>query len=56
MLKLTRADENESSYVVNATRDQLKSAPADSLEELTKNDGLAFRDRTYDYYRAPRYW
>ncbi len=49
-------DEGESSYIVNATREQLKSAPADSLDELTKNDGMAFRDRTYDYYRAPRYW
>jgi sporulation protein YlmC with PRC-barrel domain len=49
-------DEDESSYIVDATREQLKSAPADSLDELTKNDGLAYRDRTYDYYRAPRYW
>jgi sporulation protein YlmC with PRC-barrel domain len=49
-------DEAESSYVVDATREQLKSAPADSVDELTKNDGLAYRDRTYDYYRAPRYW
>jgi sporulation protein YlmC with PRC-barrel domain len=49
-------DEDESGYIVDATREQLKSAPADSIDELTKNDGLAYRDRTYDYYRAPRYW
>ena len=49
-------DEAESSYVVDATREQLSAAPADSVAELTKDDGLAFRDRSYDYYRAPRYW
>jgi len=48
--------ERENSYIVNVTEDQLRSAPSDSLEELTKNDGRAYRDRSYDYYRAPRYW
>ena len=27
-----------------------------SIDELTQNDGMGFRDRTYDYYKAPRYW
>ena len=49
-------NEKESSYVVNYTKDQLKAAPAGSIEELTKNDGMQFRDRAYDYYKAPRYW
>jgi sporulation protein YlmC with PRC-barrel domain len=49
-------NEGESSYVVNYTKDQLKAAPAGSIEELTKNDGMQFRDRAYDYYKAPRYW
>lgn len=49
-------DENYSSYIVTASKDQLKAAPADTLEELTKNDGLAFRDRTYDYYGVQRNW
>src|ERR1044071_4053042 len=31
-------NEGESSYVVNYTKDQLKAAPAGSIEELTKND------------------
>jgi hypothetical protein len=48
--------EKESGYVVNVTKDQLRKAPADSLEELTKNDGMAYRDRSFDYYQAPRYW
>ncbi|MEO7774751.1 MAG: PRC-barrel domain-containing protein [Steroidobacteraceae bacterium] len=49
-------DEKEGSYVVNYTKEQLAAAPADSLEELTKGDGHAYRDRTFDYYKAPRYW
>jgi sporulation protein YlmC with PRC-barrel domain len=46
----------EASYVVNYTKEQLEAAPAGSIEDLTRDDGLAFRDRTYDYYKAPRYW
>jgi len=46
----------EASYVVNYTKEQLQAAPTGSIEELTRDDGLAFRDRTYDYYKAPRYW
>jgi hypothetical protein len=36
--------------------DELKSAPSDTISELTKNDGLGYRDRVYDYYKAERYW
>jgi sporulation protein YlmC with PRC-barrel domain len=49
-------DESEDAYVVPYTEDQLKAAPSDTIGELTKNDGLAYRDRTYDYYKAERYW
>jgi len=49
-------DEGERSYVVDFTREQLESAPADSIEALIKNDGLNYRDRAYDYYKADRYW
>jgi sporulation protein YlmC with PRC-barrel domain len=49
-------DQEEDSYVVNITKEQLKAAPADSIEALTGNDGLAFRDSAYDYYKAPKYW
>jgi sporulation protein YlmC with PRC-barrel domain len=49
-------NDRENSYIVNVTEEQLRSAPSDSIEELTKNDGRAYRDRTYDYYHAPRYW
>jgi sporulation protein YlmC with PRC-barrel domain len=48
-------DESEGGYVVNYTKDQLEAAPAGSIEELTRNDGQ-FRERTFAYYKAPRYW
>jgi sporulation protein YlmC with PRC-barrel domain len=47
-------DETENAYVINLTKEQLKAAPADSLEELTRNDGQAYRDRAFDYYKVPR--
>lgn len=47
---------SENAYVVNYTKEQLQSAPAGSIDELTSDDGVAFRDRAYDYYKAPRYW
>ena len=53
---LLKYEEDESGYVVNLTKEQLQSAPADSIAELTKDDGLAYRDRAFDYYRSPRYW
>lgn len=49
-------DKDEGSYVINLSKDQLKAAPADSMEELTKNDGLGYRDRAYAYYKAKPYW
>ena len=47
-------DEGSNAYVINLTKYQLKAAPADSLEELTRNDGAAYRDRAFDYYKIPR--
>ena len=49
-------DESQGSYVVDYTKEQLQAAPAGSIDELTRGDGLQFRDKTYDYYKAPRYW
>ena len=49
-------DEGQNAYIVDFTKEQLQAAPADSLDELTKNDGFNYRDRTYDYYNAPHYW
>jgi sporulation protein YlmC with PRC-barrel domain len=47
---------NEDAYVVKYTKDQLKAAPFDTIEELTKDNGLVYRDRSFDYYGATRYW
>jgi sporulation protein YlmC with PRC-barrel domain len=47
-------DETEGAYVINLTKEQLKAAPADSIEELTRNDGQAYADRAFDYYKVPR--
>ena len=48
-------DETEGAYLVSYSKAQLEAAPAGSIEELTQNDGQ-FRERTFDYYKAPRYW
>jgi len=47
-------DRTENAYIINLTKEQLKAAPADSLEELTRNDGRAYADRAFDYYKVPR--
>jgi sporulation protein YlmC with PRC-barrel domain len=49
-------DKGKGSYVVDFTKEQLESAPVGDLEELTRNDGQDYRNRAYDYYKAPRYW
>jgi sporulation protein YlmC with PRC-barrel domain len=46
----------DNGYVVSFTKEQLQAAPAGSIEELTRDDGFTVRDRTYQYYNAPRYW
>jgi sporulation protein YlmC with PRC-barrel domain len=45
-------DPSSGSYVVDYTQDQLKAAPAGSIDELTRDDGLAYRDRVFDYYKV----
>src|SRR5579872_1828178 len=42
-------DEGESAYVVPYTKEQLKAAPAASIDELTQGNGMAFREQTYEY-------
>jgi sporulation protein YlmC with PRC-barrel domain len=49
-------DEDQGAYIVSYTKEQLQAAPVGTIDELTRNDGPAFRDRVYDYYKAPRYW
>lgn len=47
---------DEDGYVVPYTKEQLQAAPADAIEELTRNDGQATRDSTYKYYKVSPYW
>ena len=37
--------EDQDAYVVNYTKEQLQAAPAASIEQLTRDDGMLFRDR-----------
>jgi sporulation protein YlmC with PRC-barrel domain len=49
-----RFEEALDSYVVPFTREQLMTAPVDTLSELTRGDGAAaFRDRVQDYPDTP---
>jgi len=49
-------DEVSNAYVVSYTKEQLQAAPAGSIDELTREGGLDFREKTFAYYKAPRYW
>ena len=46
----------QDAYVVNYTKEQLQAAPADTIEELTRDDGRLYRDRSFDYYKVAHYW
>jgi sporulation protein YlmC with PRC-barrel domain len=49
-------DPDEGAYIINVTKEQLEAAPADSIDELTRDAGMVYRDRAFDYYQTPRYW
>ena len=49
-------NEDEDAYVVPYSKDELKAAPSDSIGELTKNDGVPYRDQSYAFYRVEQYW
>ncbi|GIK48536.1 MAG: PRC-barrel domain-containing protein [Hyphomonadaceae bacterium] len=49
-------DEDEDAYIVPYTRDELKTAPHDTIDELTRNDGLAYRDQSFAFYKVDQYW
>ena len=46
----------EAAYVVSYTREQLQSAPSDSISALTRNDGIAARDTSYKHYGVKPTW
>ena len=49
-------DPRQDAYVVRFTKDELKAAPADTIDELTKDDGHLYRNRSFDYYKVEHYW
>ena len=49
-------DQSKDSYVADFTKEQIEAAPAASIDELVRNDGQFYRDKAFDYYKAPRYW
>jgi sporulation protein YlmC with PRC-barrel domain len=49
-------DPSQDCYVLNVTKEALEQAPADKIDELTRADGTAFRDRSYQHYGAQPYW
>jgi sporulation protein YlmC with PRC-barrel domain len=48
--------EERQAYIVPYTKDQLHAAPSDTIDALTREDGHAYRERAFDYYKAARYW
>jgi sporulation protein YlmC with PRC-barrel domain len=49
-------NEDRGGYIVPFTKDQLKAAPAHGIDELTRGDGRAMRQSTFDYYKVAPYW
>ena len=49
-------DPDRGGYTVSFTAEQLKNAPSDSIEALTKGDGRTFRDRAFTHYGTKPYW
>ena len=49
-------NEDQDGYVVSFTKDQLKSAPSGSIDDLVRNDGQSYRDRAFEHYKTRPYW
>ncbi|WP_084419632.1 PRC-barrel domain-containing protein [Henriciella litoralis] len=49
-------EKDQGGYVVPYTKEQLEKAPADSIHELSKDDGKTAREAAFDYYKVERYW
>jgi sporulation protein YlmC with PRC-barrel domain len=47
---------SQGGYVVPFSKEQLKAAPAYSINELTADDGQKLRQESYDYYRVQPDW
>jgi len=49
-------NKDKGGYVVPFSKEQLKAAPAYSINELAGADGETARDASYDYYKVTPYW
>lgn len=49
-------DPDRGGYMVPFSTDQLKAAPAYSIDELTSDDGKPARDASYTYWNVDPYW
>lgn len=49
-------DPDKAGYVVPFTADQLKTAPAYSIDDLTEGDGEMARNASYEYWKVDPYW
>jgi len=49
-------DKAKRGYVVPFSKEQLKAAPAYSINELAGADGESARDASYEYYKVTPYW
>jgi sporulation protein YlmC with PRC-barrel domain len=43
-------------FIVPFSEEELKAAPADTIDELTRDDGMMMRKQAYDFYKAQPYW
>ena len=48
--------EERGGYVVPFSKEQLQSAPAHSISDLTKDDGTKYRTAAHDYYGVTADW
>lgn len=49
-------EKDKGGYIVPYSKEQLEKAPADTINQLSKDDGYAARDAAYEYYQVERYW
>ncbi len=49
-------EKDKGGYIVPFSKEQLEQGPADSIHELSKDDGFTARDAAFDYYKVERYW
>jgi sporulation protein YlmC with PRC-barrel domain len=48
-------DVSDDSYIVNVSSDQLQTAPAYTVKELTEDDGERYRIQAFEFYNTARY-